>query len=48
MESLPAMAVVLPGFSVVEECVYDVEELRYVFLLSWQRLLGGGVVVVGE
>jgi hypothetical protein len=24
------MAVVLPGFSVVEECVYDVEELRYV------------------
>jgi hypothetical protein len=27
----PAVAVVLPGFSVVEVCVYDMEELRYVF-----------------
>jgi hypothetical protein len=31
VDSSSAVAVVLPGFSVVEVCVYDMEELRYVF-----------------
>lgn len=43
------MGVVLPGFSVVEECVYDVEELRSVFpgndcLVEVSLLLGNNTL----
>jgi hypothetical protein len=49
VESSPAMGVVLPGFSVVEECVYDVEELRSVFpgndcLVEVSLLLGNNTL----
>jgi hypothetical protein len=52
VDSSPAVAVVLLVFSIVEVCVYDMEELRYVFpgndcLVEVSLLLGNNTLRLG-